>query len=369
MRNLIHSLWLVLALLMCACTGKSGWKVEGTIADAADKTVYIEESTFNNWYVADSVKLGSDGKFSYQAEEGAPVPSIFRLRLDGKYIYFPVDSIETVTLTANGKNFDRNFTLAGNKAAPVFATVDSLLAGAIDREGVAGALNDKELKRALNIIINRDSTCLVSYYVIGKFVGTSPLYDLTNKNDVKMLANAANNFKRMLPNDARAKELEQRWVSARRAIGNLPQTEMEATLNARPTVDLKRFDCNGKEHDFDKVADRGGVTVLNFTRYDGEYSQANTVALKQVYDKYKAQGLEIYQIAYDPDEVAWKRSAKNMPWIAVWNSPTDPLDALISYNVDPINGSPISFVFNRSGELVERVADPTKLDAAIAKLL
>jgi hypothetical protein len=369
MRKLIHSLWIVLALLLCSCSENNGWKVEGTVADAADKTIYVEQSTFNNWYVADSIKLSADGKFSYQAEEAAAVPSIFRLRLDGKYIYFPVDSIETITVTANGKNFDRHFTLAGNDAAKTFTTVDSLISASVDSKGVAGAVADADLKRQLNLIINHDTTCLVSYYVIGKFVGTTPLYDLTKKDDVKILANAANNFKRMLPDDARTKELEQRWVAARRALGNLPQREVQATYNGRPRADLKRYDCNGKEHDFDKIVERGGITVLNFTRYDGQNSQANTVQLKSVYDKYKAQGLQIYQIAYDPDEVAWKRSAANMPWIAVWNAPTDNIEALVSYNVDPVNGDPVSFVFNRAGELMERVTDPSKLDAAIAKVL
>jgi hypothetical protein len=354
---------------MCACSGKDGWKVEGTVADAADKTVYVEQSILNNWYVADSIKLSADGKFSYQAEQAADVPSIYRLRLDGKYIYFPVDSIETITVTANGKNFDRHYTLAGNAAAPVFATVDSLITTSVDNNGMNGALADKELKRQLNLIINHDTTCLVSYYVIGKFIGTTPLYDLTNKDDVKILANAANNFKRMLPDDVRANELEQRWVAARRALGNLPQKELAATINGRPRADLKRYDSNGKEHDFDKIVDRGGVTILNFTRYDGTNSQANTVALKKVYDQYKAQGLEIFQIAYDPDENSWKRSAANMPWIAVWNAPTDNIEALVGYNVDPVNGNPVSFIFNRAGEVVERVTDPSKLEAAIAKVL
>ncbi len=369
MRKLVHSLWLVLALLMCACSGKEGWKVEGTVADAADKTIYVEQSTLSNWYVADSIKLSADGKFSYQAEQAAEVPSIYRLRLDGKYIYFPVDSIETVTVTASGKNFDRNYTLAGNKAAGVFASVDSLIAASVDSKGVAGALADRDLKRQLNIIINRDETCIVSYYVIGKFIGTSPLYNLTDKDDVKTLANAANNFKRMLPDDPRTTELEQRWLSARRALGNLPQKEVAATVNGRPQADLKRYDRNGKEHDFDKVVDRGGVTILNFTRYDGTNSQANTVALKKIYDKYKAQGLEIFQIAYDPDENSWKRSAANMPWIAVWNAPTDNIEALIGYNVDPVNGDPVSFIFNRAGEVVERVSNPSDLEAALAKVL
>lgn len=370
MHKLIHSIWFVLALILCACSGNNnGWKVEGTVSDAADKTIYIEQSTFNNWYVADSVKVSSDGKFAYQAEQAAEVPSIYRLRLGDKYIYFPVDSLETITVVANGKNFDRHFTLSGNEAARVFTTVDSLIAASVDSNGVKGALADKELKRQLNLIINHDSTCLVSYYVIGKFVGTSPLYDLSAKDDLKILANAANNFKRMRPDDARATELEQRWVTARRALGNLPQKEIAASYNGRPNADLKRYDVNGKEHDFDKIVERGGVTVLNFTRYDGDNSQANTVALKQVYDKYKAQGLVVYQIAYDPDENAWKRSAANMPWIAVWNAPTDNIEALISYNVDPVNGNPVSFVFNRDGEVVERVSDPSKLDAAIAKVL
>jgi hypothetical protein len=34
-----------------------------------------------------------------------------------------------------------------------------------------------------------------------------------------------------------------------------------------------------------------------------------------------------------------------------------------------VNGDPVSFVFNRAGELMERVTDPSKLDAAIAKVL
>jgi hypothetical protein len=232
MSKLINSTLAVVALLMCSCSGNDGWKIEGDVANAADKTIYVEQSTFNNWYVADSVKVSTDGTFKYQAAEGAAVPSIIRLRLDGKYIYLPIDSIETITLKADGKNFDRNYTLAGNNAAPVFAKVDGLIGNAVDAKGVAGALADKDLKRELNLIINQDTTCLVSYYVIGKFVGTSPLYNLSDKQDLRMLANAANNFKRMLPNDARAKELEERWVAARRAIGNLPQQPSVSELGA-----------------------------------------------------------------------------------------------------------------------------------------
>ena len=56
-----------------------------------------------------------------------------------------------------------------------------------------------------------------------------------------------------------------------------------------------------------------------------------------------------------------------MPWIAVYNAPTDNVEALIAYNVDPINGAPVSFVFNGQGELIARVVNPNELPQAIAK--
>lgn len=359
-----------LAALMAgatACTGNKGWNLDGDIAGAADTTIYLEAATFNNWRTVDSLHVDGDGNFSYAAPEAAAVPTIYRLRFGDKYIYFPVDSIETVTVSAKAARFDRGFRLSGNSAAAGFQRADSLIAAAVDAQGDAAA-GDAALKQQLNLMINQDTTCLVSYYIIGKTVGNRPLYNLSDRTDIRTLGNAANNYLRLRPNDPRAKELEQRWIGARRAIGatGTREVEIQASQSGRPTVDLKRYDAAGKLHDFEKIVTRGGVTVLNFTRYDGEYSPANTLALRKVYDAYHSQGVEIFQIAYDPDEVAWKESAKNMPWIAVYNSSADPIDALVAYNVDPINGAPVSFVFNRAGELVTRVTDPERLSAAVA---
>lgn len=353
-----------------ACSGDKGWSVQGNITGAADTTVYIEAATFNNWRTIDSLKVDQNGDFSYNSPEAATVPSIYRLRFGDKYIYFPVDSIETVTVSAKADRFDRGYSLAGNNAAAGFQQADSLVAATIDALGNAAA-TDNTLKTRLSEMINKDTTCIVSYYIIGKVIGRQPIYNLRDRADIRTLGNAANNYLRLRPNDPRAKELEQRWVSARRAIGatGTRQVEVQATETGRPEADLKRYDAKGKMHDFDKIVSRGGVTVLNFTRYDGQYSQANTLALKKVYDTYHSQGVEIFQIAYDPDELTWKQSAQNMPWIAVYNSSADPVDALIAYNVDPINGAPVSFVFNRAGEVVTRVTDPDRLAAAVAAVL
>lgn len=358
------------AAAIASCSGNKGWGVEGTIAGASDTTVYVEASTFNNWRAVDTLEIGSDGTFSYSSPEAAAVPTVYRLRYGDRYIYFPVDSLETVMVEADAKHFDRGYKLSGNNAAAAFVTVDSLIAAAVDGKGTAAAVADPALKRTLSLMVNQDTTCIVSYYIIGKTVGSTPLYNLKDKMDVRVLGNVANNFRRFRPNDPRAAELEQRWLNARRDMGYRGSTvTMEASEKSRPDVPFKRYDRSGKEYDLDKVVTRGGVTVLNFICYAGEGSQANTVALNDVYSKYKDSGLQIFQVSFDPDEMTWKRSAANMPWIAVWNAPTDPVDILVAYNADPVNGGPVSFIFNRQGELVDRVTDPSKLAAAVAKVM
>lgn len=356
--------------LACSCNNNSGWSVKGHIEGAQDSTILIEAATFNNWRTLDTIHLDKDGDFKYTAQDPAAVPTVYRLAYKGKYIYFPIDSIETVTVTGNAARFDRGYRLAGNAAAPAIARVDSLVAAAVETGGIQGALTNPQLKTELNLMVNQDSTCIVSYYIVGKIIGDQPLYNPKDKADVRIIANAANNFQRLRPGDARTEELQARWLAARKMIGNAPQkvVQVEANQIGRPAADLARYDSNGNMHNFDQIVGKGKVVVLNFTRYDGENSQANTVGLRKVYDTY-GNDVVIYQIAYDPDEVSWKRSARNMPWIAVWNAPTDNMEAAMAYNVNPVKGDPVSFIFNKSGEITQRVTDPEKLLSAVAQAM
>lgn len=88
--------------------------------------------------------------------------------------------------------------------------------------------------------------------------------------------------------------------------------------------------------------------------------------LNKVYEKYHPQGLEIYQVSVDENEYAWKQTAKNLPWVTVLNNVAEGGKVLQQYNVGSL---PTTFVFNRNGELVQRVLDIADLDSAVAKCL
>lgn len=85
-----------------------------------------------------------------------------------------------------------------------------------------------------------------------------------------------------------------------------------------------------------------------------------------MYEKYHPQGLEIYQVSVDENEYAWKQTAKNLPWVTVLNNVAEGGKVLQQYNVGSL---PTTFVFNRNGELVQRVLDIADLDSAVAKCL
>ena len=90
------------------------------------------------------------------------------------------------------------------------------------------------------------------------------------------------------------------------------------------------------------------------------------MALAELRTRYGAQGLEIYQIAFDADEVEWKRKADNLPWITVWNSPVDGAEVLMQYNVGAL---PVTYVIGRDGTIAERVTYPAQLAAAVARAM
>uniref|UniRef100_UPI001959E02A DUF4369 domain-containing protein n=1 Tax=Barnesiella sp. CU968 TaxID=2780099 RepID=UPI001959E02A len=81
------------------------FKVSGEVEGGADRSLVLEKSDFyGRWIPVDSVRIKSSGKFEMESDAPAS-PEIYRLSLDGKFIYFPVDSIESITVDSPAANF------------------------------------------------------------------------------------------------------------------------------------------------------------------------------------------------------------------------------------------------------------------------
>ena len=88
--------------------------------------------------------------------------------------------------------------------------------------------------------------------------------------------------------------------------------------------------------------------------------------LRELYNKYHAQGLEIYQVSLDPDEHFSKQQTAASPWISVRDGNDTASQYGNPYNVQAV---PDFFLIDKSNTLVNRSAQIKDVDAAIAALL
>lgn len=351
-------------LSLTSCSEKK-WEVEGTVAGGEGKELVLEAPNhFGRWYPVDTVTVGSNGSFTLSGE---PIghPEVYRLTMGGESVYFPIDSLEHLTISADVAKFGTSYTVSGSESAEKLQTANELIAKAVAKGGEESVAYDPELKRSLSELILRDPAGIVAYYTIFRSVGKTPLFDPTQKSDLRMIGAVANAYHRDRPSDPRTAYLEQYYIGNRKATGTLvPMDTIVAEQVTLPEISL--LDRDGKRRSLTEEASKGKVMVLNFTAYSAQESTPFNIELAKVYKAHKDAGFEIYQVSLDGDEFQWRESARNLPWITVYNSPKDGGDILVRYNVTAL---PVTFVINRKGELVERIDDVTKLGAAVSRYL
>lgn len=367
MKTIFRSALLAVAALAAVSCSNNGpqWHLKGSIEGLSeDDNIILEANNQGYWYVVDTIKASKNGAIDYAGDVHG-YPDIFRLRVGNSSVYFPIDSIETVTVSATAPDIAANHTLAGSPQAVNLAKVDSLLTATAATKGVKAMVNDEELKRQLAQMILADPAGVVSYYIISKSIGDTPLYNPSVTMDHRIIGAVANSFNTLRPDDPRTKYLTSLFLNNRRpATVSADAPKMQAQLIKAFEIDL--YDHTGKRHSLLELTESGRPVILSFTAYTADWSPAFNVELNKVYTKYHPQGLEIYQVAVDDDEYAWKQAAKNLPWITVYNNVSDGGKVLRQYNVGQV---PTTFVFNRDGELVERVLDIADLDSAVAKVM
>ncbi len=353
-----------LLLALTACSKTSGWEVSGDIYGAENSKIALEGFNNNAWYVVDSIQIDGNGTFAYRSLQAAHYPEIMRLSLNGRSIYFPVDSVDRISITTSAADFGTKYDLEGTTDAVSVRQLDSIINSAIAATNPEVARNDAALKRTLLSKALEAPSVIPAYYLINKAIGGKPLFDLSNNADVRLYGAVAQRFVTERPDDPRAEYLKQTFLNAQRALR--PTSVSEISLPETGLFDITRFDDKGTRQSLADMASKGGVTILSFTSYGLETSPAYNVILNTVWEKHRAAGLNIYQIAFDADETAWRQTARNLPWTTVWNSTTDDTDPLARYNVGSL---PTTFIIDRTGSLAARVTDPTRLEAEVTRYM
>ena len=100
------------AMAMASCTDNK-FHVEGQIANAGDSVLYFENVGLEGVQALDSVKLDSDGNFTFCGDP-AEAPEFYRLRIADQIINVSIDSTETVQIKGEYPGMASNYTVSGS---------------------------------------------------------------------------------------------------------------------------------------------------------------------------------------------------------------------------------------------------------------
>lgn len=349
-------------LLVASCSDKpQGWGVAGEIKGTEEYTLSLEG--FNNgfWYNIDSLRT-ENGSFRYESRTPASFPEIMRLGLDGNYIYFPVDSTEKILIHADAANYAFEYRLEGTRQAATIKSIDSIINASVADRGVEITAADVTLKRNLFMKAFDDPSVMPLYYLINKSVGDHSIFNPADPSDLRYYGAVAQRFATELPDDPRGQLLAAIYKKNRPSKSDSFEIEVpEASI-----IDIVRTDINGKKQSLAEMASKGAVIVLSFTAYSLESSPAYNIVLNSIYEKYNQKGLQIYQIAFDEEESTWRQTARNLPWTAVWNSTTDGVSPLASYNVGAL---PTTFIIDSTGTIAARIDDPNEIEKTVGRFI
>lgn len=387
MRKTLYAL-LGAALLTLSCAQENRtehFTVKGEITGAEGKTLYLDWLSLGGLEILDSVKLGSDGAFSFEQ----PRPEcydFYRLRIDRKFVNLAIDSTETVTVRADLPTMSTSYQVEGSedclrlkdlvmRQMSLQKEIDQMVASAGVETGVASQKITERVDVFKSEIANEfifsapDKPC--AYYALFLSLGGNQLFRPQEfRQDSKCFASVATIMDIRYPDALRTKNLHNVALKGMKATAKpAPASEevaeqLSSLVRETGVLEIELPDNTGKTRRLSDL--KGKVVLLDFTAFKTGFSIEYNLMLRELYNKYADKGFEIYQVSVDTDEHFWVSGAESLPWICVHDEDALESEYLRMYRVETL---PTAFLLDRNNELTERVPDFRELDAHIAGLL
>lgn len=376
----------MVALSLASCTGKK-FQVSGVISDAPDSLLLFENMSLNGPVVVDSVRLGADGSFSFEGE--APTaPEFYRLRIARQIINVAVDSTEHVTVKASYPTMTGSYDVEGStecskirELALMQLNLQAQINAVVQNPNVSYEKEADSVRTILEVYkykvkndyIFKEPWRAYAYFALfqtitlGQQVGL--IFDpQSKKEDVQAYAAVATSWDTYHPGSERGTNLHNIAIEGMKNVRILQaeqnQTIDASKINSSGVIEVALPDRNGKTCKLTSL--KGKVVLLDFHLFASKGSTERIMHMRDLYNKYHAQGFEIYQVSLDPDEHFWKESVAALPWVCVRDANSTGSVYLTQYNVQSL---PTFFTIDRNNVLQKRDAQIKDLDAEIKGLL
>ena len=376
----------VAVLSLGSCTEKK-FNINGTITQAKDSVLYLENMSLNGPKAVDSVKLDENGNFEFK-QKAPDAPEFYRLRIANQMVNLAVDSTESITVKAAYPTMSANYEVSGSeecakirdlaymqlalqRQVTAIANSPTLGVEAVE-DSVTKVLEVYKNKVKLNYIFKEPMKAYAYYALFQTIVlGNANILIFnprSSKDDAKVFAAVATSWDTYFPKAERGLNLHNIAIegmkNVRIAENNARQTISADKVQVAGVIDIALTDNHGRVR---KLTDlKGKVVLLDFQAFAAEGSLKRIMMMREIYNKYHDRGFEIYQVSFDPEEHFWKTKTAALPWVSVWDENGTRSAVLSQYNVQTL---PTFFLIDRNNTLQKRDAQIKDLDAEIQALL
>lgn len=389
--RLFHKV-ITLALAVAAMAGVTScnekkFHINGTITGAADSTLYFENMGLDGAVKIDSAKLSEDGTFAFEGT--APTaPEFYRLRIAGQFINIAIDSTETINIKAQYPQMATQYEVSGSEDCQRIKEL-SLMQSSLQAQVNAIARNPElgaqAVADSVSRIVEAYKTRVKTEYIFKAPMKASSYFALfqtiyaggqpvllfnprTSEQDIKVFGAVATSWDTFYPNEKRGENLHNIAIEGMKDVRYLRSQqqaeEIEASkVNTSGILDFTLTDNTGAARSLSSL--KGNVVLLDFHLFADQNSMKRIMSLRELYNKYHAQGFQIYQVAIDGDEHFWKTQTAALPWIST-RVDDNTSSVLQLYNVQQV---PTFFLLDRSCNVVKRDAQIKDIDAEIKALL
>ena len=377
---------LAVALCFCSC-GKEQFHLNGTIANATDSVLYLENMALDGAKVVDSVKLDDKGDFAFSLEAPADAPEFYRLRIAQQIISLSVDSTETITVKATYPDMASNYQVEGSENCQKIRELSLMqmkLQAEAQRVYNAPELNAQAVEDSVRHLIDQYKASVLTNYVYkepmkaysyfalfqGIVVGNAYLMVFnprTNTDDVRPFSAVATSWDQLYPKSLRGENLHNIAIEGMKTqrIVKASQEGLEvdaSKVTEADIIDIVLPDNNGVTRRLTDL--KGKVVLLDFHVFAADGSSERILALRELYNKYHDRGLEIFQVSLDEDAHFWKTQTAALPWVSVRDDKGVSQPYL--YQVQAV---PLDYIINRDNQVVLGPREIKNLETDIAKYL
>jgi peroxiredoxin len=365
--------------------GKNTAIIKGNIENAENELLELSVNTIPKKLI-DTVRLNSSGKFSFQYKfRKNSFPIFFTLSISDK----PLASLllepgEKVTVESDIKK-PAAYKVSGSEGSQLLKELnDRMLRTTVSVDSILKILNrledtpekeeqSRKINRDLASIFTKHKKDLIKFIIANSksYAAYTAIYQtLPNgigvfgkESDALYFKLLSDSLAQKYPRSPYVLQLRDDYNRLAQASGmrDLINNAKEATI-----PDVKLPDATGKQVSLSSL--KGKVVLLNFWLSKDKATAQNNNELLPIYEKYKSEGFEIYQVSLDEDRDSWLQTInmQKLTWINVCNFMGTETYPVKTYNVTKL---PANYLISRDCEIIGKDLFGNKLEEKIKESL